>query len=113
MAFMSWLADFPDPQNFLFQLFHSSHTATQGNYARYDNPDVDRLLDLAETQQDEQRYKTYREAEQKIVDDAPWLFLFAKKSLILINPRVKGLVPTPMDAGVDFYTTSLFDVRVE
>ena len=47
------------------------------------------------------------------MEEAPWVFLFSKKSIILVNPRVKGLAPTPMDAGVDFFTTRLYRVSVD
>ena len=56
-----WVADFPDPDNFLFPLFHSQST---NNYANYSNPAVDRLLEQARSEGDYlKRIELYRETE--------------------------------------------------
>src|SRR5205085_5567897 len=44
-----WIADYPDPENFLTVLFHSRNVGAAGNTSRYRNPAVDRLLDEADT----------------------------------------------------------------
>lgn len=69
-----WSADYPDPDNFLYPLFHSQ---SQTNYFRYRNPVVDKLLEDARREIDDlQRVKLYREAEQLILGDAPAVMLF-------------------------------------
>ena len=58
----AWYADYPDPDNFLYPLFHSQ---SQTNYFHYRNPTVDQLLDDARRETDDlRRVKLYREAEQ-------------------------------------------------
>ena len=37
MFYLSWWADYPDPENFLFPLFHSSNHGAGGNRTRYTN----------------------------------------------------------------------------
>jgi len=65
----SWTADVPDPDNFLYRLFHSQ---SRNNITRYRNERVDRLLDRARAEQEYlKRISLYREAEQLIVEDAP------------------------------------------
>lgn len=65
----AWFADVPDPDNFLFKLFHSR---SPRNFFGYANPVVDDLLDRARNARTpEQRVALYRQAEQMIVDDAP------------------------------------------
>jgi peptide/nickel transport system substrate-binding protein/oligopeptide transport system substrate-binding protein len=44
----AWIADYPDPENFLTVLFHSRNGGAPGNTSRYRNARVDRLLDEAD-----------------------------------------------------------------
>jgi oligopeptide transport system substrate-binding protein len=82
-------ADYPDPDNFLYPLFHSQ---SQTNYFRYRNSTVDDLLDEARREtNDLQRVKLYREAEQLIVHDAPGIMLLHHTYEGLFQPYVEGL----------------------
>jgi len=64
-----WVADVPEPENFLHRLFHSE---SRSNLTRYHNRVVDRLLDQARLEQDSlKRVSLYREVERLIMDDAP------------------------------------------
>ncbi|HOR01378.1 MAG TPA: peptide ABC transporter substrate-binding protein [Anaerolineae bacterium] len=85
-----WIADYPDPQNFVDILFHSN---SGHNYARYRNKQVDDLLEQARVEQDqEQRRQLYQQAEASIVQDAPCVPLWHDRSYSLAKPYVKGLV---------------------
>lgn len=88
----SWIADYPDPENFLTVLSHSRNVGAAGNTARYRNPKVDRLLDEADAMMPgPARDGRYHEAEQIIIDDAAWISLYHYSSRALIKPYVKGL----------------------
>ncbi|MSQ15023.1 MAG: peptide ABC transporter substrate-binding protein [Dehalococcoidia bacterium] len=89
-----WIADYPDPEDFLDILFHSK---SNNNNGRYSNPQVDRLLEQARVEENiDKRLKSYQEIEQTIVNEAPWLPLWYGKSYILVKPHVKGYQPAPM-----------------
>ena len=94
-AGLGWQADYPDPQNFLDILFHSQ---SQLNQSGYSNGEVDRLLEAARVERDwEARKALYNEAEQLIVDDAPWVLLwFSGENIVLLKPYVKGYALTPL-----------------
>ncbi len=95
---IAWVADYPDPDNFLYVLFHSSQKPVEGNRSRLKDPQVDKLLDAARAERDEQkRLDLYRQAERAIVDLAPWVFLSHNRTHFLVKPRVKGLELGPMD----------------
>jgi|FLYL01.1.fsa_nt_gi oligopeptide transport system substrate-binding protein len=90
MFSLGWIADYPDPQNFLEIKLHSG---SPDNETGYSNPEVDRLLDEAETETDEaRRMELYQQAEEIIVDEAPWIPLYHGKSGVLVKPYVKGYV---------------------
>jgi oligopeptide transport system substrate-binding protein len=85
-----WHADYPDPDNFLYPLFHS---AGQRNYDRYHNPAVDKLLDDARGETDDlRRVKLYREAERLILQDAPGIMLLHYTYESVFQPYVEGVV---------------------
>jgi len=89
---LGWQADYPDADNFLHTLFHSS-SAGGSNLTAYRNPEVDKILDAsrAEYNNEEQRQKLLKRAEEIIVDDAPCLWLFQKTTTILTSPDVRDL----------------------
>jgi len=67
----SWTADVPEPDNFLYRLFHSQ---SRNNFTRYQSNQVDRLLDTARGEQVYlKRIELYRQAEKLIVEDAPFI----------------------------------------
>ena len=85
----SWFADFPDPDNFLFSLFHSQST---NNYSHYSNPAVDHLLEQARSEGDYlKRIQLYRQAEALIMADAPVANLVYYTFEILFQPYVQGI----------------------
>jgi peptide/nickel transport system substrate-binding protein/oligopeptide transport system substrate-binding protein len=89
---LGWLADYPDPENFLTVLFHSRNKGSNGNLSRYANGRVDALLDRADGSLDSaERSRLYREAERMILEDAPWIFLHYYSTDVLIQPWVRGL----------------------
>ena len=88
----AWLADVPDPENFLYVLLHSEKIGTD-NYSRYSNPEFDKLVEKARfTADTEQRIALYRQAEKMAVDDATWIFLYYYGDVMMVKPHVKGVV---------------------
>ncbi len=89
-----WIADFPDPDNFLRPLFYSTSPINQSGYS---NPDVDRLLDRAWTETSySTRNKIYGKVEKILLKDSPIIPLHYGKSRYVIRPNVKGLSISPM-----------------
>ncbi len=89
-----WCADYPDPQNFADVLLRSGAEMNDGHYS---NPELDRILDEAAVEPDvETRIALYQQAEQIIVEDAPYLFLFHGKNYELVKPYILGYVDSPV-----------------
>lgn len=102
---LSWWADYPDAENFLFPLFHSRNWGPGGNRSRFKNDKIDRRIEQAVTIGDPQkRAEAYADIERRIVDQAPWVFFWHKSVCSLHRPRVRGFSPQPlavMEKGVD------------
>ena len=92
---IGWIADYPDPENFLDILFYSD---SSNNHTNYNNPVVDSLLEQARVETDEaKRFSIYNEVEQTILDDAPWIPLwYSGERYLLIKPNVQDYFQTPL-----------------
>jgi len=91
---LGWVADYPDPHNFLDILFY---TGSENNIFEYSNPSLDALLDQAAIEQDKAvRLAMYQQAEQLVVDDAPCLPLFHGTNYILVKAYGKGYELSPL-----------------
>ena len=89
----SWCADYPDPQNFLDILYHSDSTQNIGNYR---NPEVDALLEAARVERDiNTRMAQYADIENRIVADAPVVFVSHDFTAVLVSPELQGYELTP------------------
>lgn len=76
---------------------------TELNFIHYQNPEVDRLLDLgASTYDREERKKYYNKFQEIIAEDQPYTFLFVQYSLPTINSRFHGIEPAPIGIGYNF-----------
>ena len=89
-----WCEDYLDPQNFLDLLFHSDSYENKFNYA---NDRVDNLLNEAAVEtKPTRRISLYQRAEEIILDDWVAVPLWYDSQLLLVQPYVKGFVPTPI-----------------
>jgi len=89
-----WIADYPDPQDFLDILFHSE---SRNNDTEYSNSEVDRLLEEARGEQDfERRVELYQQAEGIILEDAPIVPLTHDADYWLTKPYVDGMIYPPV-----------------
>jgi ABC-type transport system substrate-binding protein len=84
-----WVADLPEPENFLYRLFHSQ---SRSNLTRYVNSRVDRILDQARIEQDSlKRVSLYRDVERLILDDAPVIPLSYYSYERVFQPYVRSV----------------------
>lgn len=94
----SWIADYPDAENYL-ALFCSKNFSPAGpNYTRYRSPVYDSLYEeaLAETEHD-RRTELYHRMDQIIIDEAVVVPLFYDRVVRFTPVFVKGLVTNPMN----------------
>ncbi len=108
MFILSWWADYPDIENFLFPLFHSSNLGGAGNRVRYVNDRFDRLIEQAKSTIDkDNQNKLYEQALHIIMTDQPWVCLWHKKHFTVTQPWVRNYrqpsVHTTVEKGIDIF----------
>lgn len=99
---LGWIADYPDPENFL-NLYYGKNVPKDPkaispiNSTRFQNAEFDALFEKAiATTDQKERYELYYQAEQIATDKAPTLLIFYEEDYRLLQPYVKGFPLDPM-----------------
>jgi oligopeptide transport system substrate-binding protein len=98
-----WIADYPDPENFL-NLLYGSHVPEKIsdksyiNSGRYQNQKFDSLFDVALREVDqEKRFDLYTQVDQIAVDDAANMPIFYDENTRLLQVHVKNFPSNGME----------------
>lgn len=87
--YLSWFADYPDGENFLYPLFHSRESMAKRN--RFHDPEIDAIIEeIQRLPACKRRQELISLANRKIFSAAPWVFLWYSESNIVLQPRLKG-----------------------
>jgi len=82
-------------------------TNDRGNYAVYSNSRVDELLKTAASIADQEKRKAlYKEAQQIIYDDAPWIFGYGTNVIEACTANVENWEPSP-DSRINLHDVKL------
>ena len=101
VARAGWVADYSDPQNFLF-LGQSNNAGL--NYATWSNAEFDALMAGAEKQTDlAKRGALLSQAEAILLDETPYLPLLFYSSKNLVSPKVTGWKTNILDRHLARY----------
>ncbi len=96
MAEMAWMTNDPDTLPYL--TLRTEAWPEQGgfNSGYYSNEEVDRLLEEARTSTDQdERAELYRQVQEIVHEDAPWVFVANWKQNAVVNDRVEGFELEP------------------
>lgn len=95
----SWIADYPDAENYL-SLFYSPNQAPEGpNYTRFHNKQFDKLFEQSQQETNEsRRLQLYRQMDSLVTQEAPVLVLYYDRILHFTHPNVTGLHSNAMNA---------------
>lgn len=93
-----WGADYPDPENWLIELFGSKGG---NNDQLYSNPKVDDLFKQAKVELDNTKRLALLDQAQKIIvdDDCGVAPIYVRETFSVKKLTVTGVVPNPMDAS--------------
>lgn len=96
---LSWVSEYPDPQDWLSRQFASGSVFNNMNYGQNTSSDVaqqqltqKQLLSADGNFQSNARLQTYQQAEQQLVNDVAWLPIEQVTSVFLRQPYVTGIV---------------------
>ena len=93
--FLGWCEDYPDPQDWLTTVFHSTSTVT---YTGFKNAEFDRLTREADRERDAtKRAQMYQQASRLLSREAPAAFLLWSVTKYLRKPWVKGVTDSSLD----------------
>lgn len=94
----SWIADYPDAENYL-SLFYSPNCAPAGpNYTRFKEPQVDKLYTrVRATADDSLRAVLYHQIDSLVMEQAPVLVLYYDQILHFTHKNVTGLRTNAMN----------------
>ncbi len=94
----SWVADYPDAENYL-SLFYSGNLSPKGpNYTRFSNPQFDQMYEHMFSQKsDQMRFTNYLKMDSLVMEDATVVVLFYDEVLRFVNKRVQNLGSNPIN----------------
>jgi len=94
----SWIADYPDAENYL-SLFYSQYFAPNGpNYTHFNSPVFDKLYEQSFTMMPlKERYKLYRKMDSLVMAEAPIVPLYYDQVVRFVQKNVTGLEVNPIN----------------
>jgi len=94
-----WLADYPDPENFLFLLYGKNGKLNYGgeNAVNYENKEFDRLFDQMENMPNgPERQAIIDQMLEILQSDSPWIWGFHPMAFALSHSWVRDAKPNQM-----------------
>jgi len=98
MCLLGWTGDNGDPDNFMNALYgaNACSIGTAGNYAFFNDENVQILLSKAlQTYDKEKRAEYYKKAQEVIHEDAGWVYLAHSMQSMVFRKNVHGFVLNP------------------
>ncbi|HSV89310.1 MAG TPA: ABC transporter substrate-binding protein [Bacteroidales bacterium] len=94
----SWIADYPDAENYLALFYSKNHAPAGPNFTRFSNQQFDELYEKAMTITDDRaRHILYHQMNQIIIEQAPVVFLYYDRSVRFVARHVEGLSNNPLN----------------
>jgi len=95
-----WIADYPDPENFL-SLFYGGNITNSGsvNFFKFHSEEYDVLFERAVSESNlEQRTNLLVKCDQMIVDQAALMPILTDDHIVMVNARVRGFKANSMES---------------
>ena len=94
----SWIADYPDAENYLSLFYSENFTPNGPNYTHFKNATYDSLYEHSLSMTDiEKRKLVYKKMDSIIIDKAPIIPLYYDQVVRFTRKNVSGLTPNPQN----------------
>lgn len=94
----SWVADYPDAENYLALFYSKNFTPRGPNYTHFKSPKFDRLYELSQTEtNDSIRYTYYQKMDNIMMEEAPIVPLYYDVVVRLTQKDVHNLGINPIN----------------
>ncbi len=114
MILKDWYADYPDAENFLYPLLHSTNAGVGGNVSFYSNPKFDEIVAASRRELDEaKRNRLYQQADSIAFQDAPMVFLYFYNELYAVQPWVLDFEPPVIFNGQRWQNVRIADTTAK
>jgi peptide/nickel transport system substrate-binding protein len=92
----SWVADYPDGENYLSLFYHPNQSPAGPNYTHFNDKNFDRMFEASYEETDPQkRAEQYRQMDSMVMEQAPVVVLYYDEVLRFIHKNIKGLAGNP------------------
>ena len=109
LVLKDWYADYPDAENFLYPLLHSTNAGVGGNVSFFRNPAFDSVVTASRRETDiTKRTALYVRADSIAFAQAPMVFLLFYNELYAVQPWLKGWT-----APTIFNGQRMIDTRID
>jgi oligopeptide transport system substrate-binding protein len=94
----SWIADYPDAENYLALFYSPNHSPGGPNFTRFTNHEFDRLYQKSiAIVEDSLRYEYYRKMDKIIIDEAPAVLLYYDQFIRFLPHHVREMQTNPLN----------------
>ncbi len=94
----SWIADYPDAENYLALFYSKNFTPDGPNYTHFYNPRFDSLYEKSQTiVNDSLRRELYRQMDQLVMEEAPVVVLYYDQVLRFVHNNIRDLGSNPLN----------------
>jgi oligopeptide transport system substrate-binding protein len=98
MWLLGWIADYPDPQDWLSLQFDKTSPYNASNYQDGGGYSAWKLMGQADVEQDQtKRMSLYNQAEQQLVNDVTWIPYAQPKGIWRIRTYIQGFNPSALN----------------
>ena len=94
----SWVADYPDPENYLLPYQSDNFSPNGPNYTHFNSNAFDQgYKAVAEELDKNRRNALISRLDQQLIDQAPFILLYYDEVLRFVHLNVEGMIPNPVN----------------
>ena len=94
----SWIADYPDAENYLLPYFSENFSPNGPNYTHFKSKTFDEgYEEIAATLDTNRKNNLINSLDQQLIDTAPFVLLYYDEVLRFTHTNVEGMIPNPVN----------------